>query len=170
MIQDYLGPSLETLHEFMGRKFTEKTVLMIGVQMLDRLEYLHSKNYIHRDLKPDNMLIGHLSKDEIYLIDFGLAKKYRDSEMNHHPFAKTKAFVGTRRYVSVNAHMKIEQSRRDDLESLGYILIYLLKGRLPWSATRKKKRPKTEFIMETKKSVDLSKRCDGLASQGGFYI
>ena len=108
------------------------------------------------------MLIGHLSKDEIYLIDFGLAKKYRDSEMNHHPFAKTKAFVGTRRYVSVNAHMKIEQSRRDDLESLGYILIYLLKGRLPWSATRKKKRPKTEFIMETKKSVDLSKRCDGL--------
>ena len=161
--------------------------------MLDRLEYLHSKNYIHRDLKvnfwkgskrvdfgfsdpfwvssrkyifqPDNMLIGHLSTDEIYLIDFGLAKKYRDSEMNHHPFTKTKAFVGTRRYVSVNAHMKIEQSRRDDLESLGYILIYLLKGRLPWSATRKKKRPKTEFIMETKKSVDLSKRCDGLASQ-----
>lgn len=134
MVMDLLGPSLEDLFNYCKRKFTVKTVLMIGDQMIQRLEFLHNNHFIHRDMKPDNFLIGHGKKQNIiYVIDYGLAKRYFDAKSGEHiRYADNKSLTGTARYASVNAHLGIEQSRRDDMESIGFILCYFLKGSLPW--------------------------------------
>ena len=109
-----------------------KTVLMLADQMIGRIEYVHNKNFIHRDIKPDNFLMGigrHCNK--LFLIDFGLAKKYRDNRTRQHiPYREDKNLTGTARYASINAHLGIEQSRRDDMESLGYVLMYFNRGSL----------------------------------------
>ena len=134
LVMDLLGSSLEKLFELCSRRFTIKTILMLADEMINRMEYIHSKNIIHRDIKPDNFVIGsgkHCNK--IYIIDFGLAKKYRDNGTRQHiPYREDKYLAGTRRYASINAHLGIEQSRRDDMESLGYVLMYFNRGNLPW--------------------------------------
>ena len=102
--------------------------------MVDRVEELHKFSFIHRDIKPSNFLIGKNSKSQqIYLIDFGLAKKYKDQKSHQHiPFKEEKQLTGTVRFASLNQHLGYEASRRDDLESIAYLLIYFLKGDLPW--------------------------------------
>ena len=107
---------------------------MIADQMISRVENLQNNNFIHRDMKPDNFLMGVKGKASVlYMIDFGLSKRYRDPKTNNHiPYRDGKSLTGTARYASVNTHIGIEQSRRDDLESAGYILLYMLKGTLPW--------------------------------------
>ncbi|KAL8211824.1 UNVERIFIED_CONTAM: Casein kinase I isoform alpha, partial [Gekko kuhli] len=135
---DLLGPSLEDLFNFCSRRFTMKTVLMLADQMISRIEYVHTKNFIHRDIKPDNFLMGigrHCNK--LFLIDFGLAKKYRDNRTRQHiPYREDKNLTGTARYASINAHLGIEQSRRDDMESLGYVLMYFNRTSLPWQGLK----------------------------------
>ncbi|KAG8511173.1 Casein kinase I isoform epsilon, partial [Galemys pyrenaicus] len=158
MVMELLGPSLEDLFNFCSRKFSLKTVLLLADQMISRIEYIHSKNFIHRDVKPDNFLMGLGKKGNlVYIIDFGLAKKYRDARTHQHiPYRENKNLTGTARYASINTHLGIEQSRRDDLESLGYVLMYFNLGSLPWQGLKAAtKRQKYERISEKKMSTPI---------------
>jgi len=173
LVMDLLGPSLEDLFNFCSRRFTIKTVLMLADQMIGRVEYIHTKNFIHRDIKPDNFLMGigrHCNK--LYLIDFGLAKKYRDSRTRHHiPYREDKNLTGTARYASINAHLGIEQSRRDDMESLGYVLMYFNRGSLPWQGLKAAtKKQKYEKISEKKMSTPVELLCKGYPAEFAMYL
>ncbi|MGH0164855.1 UNVERIFIED_CONTAM: hypothetical protein FKN15_047722 [Acipenser sinensis] len=260
LVMDLLGPSLEDLFNFCSRRFTMKTVLMLADQMISRIEYVHTKNFIHRDIKPDNFLMGigrHCNKmisrieyvhtknfihrdikpdnflmgigrhcNKLFLIDFGLAKKYRDNRTRQHipyredknltgtaryasinahlgieqrfvflpgsllqiddtarlqlflidfglakkyrdnrtrqhiPYREDKNLTGTARYASINAHLGIEQSRRDDMESLGYVLMYFNRTSLPWQGLKAAtKKQKYEKISEKKMSTPVEVLC-----------
>lgn len=155
---DTLGCSLEELFRKCGRKFSLKTVLMLADQMIQRIEYIHSRLYLHRDIKPDNFLMG-LGKRQhyVYVIDFGLTKRYRDSRTGQHiPYKDGKSLTGTARYASLNTHIGIEQSRRDDLECLGFVLLYFLMGGLPWQGVKAKTRTeKYEIIKNMKLKIPI---------------
>jgi len=173
LVMDLLGPSLEDLFNFCGRRFTMKTVLMLADQMISRIEWVHNKNFIHRDIKPDNFLMGigrHCNK--VFLVDFGLAKKYRDSRTRQHiAYREDKNLTGTARYASVNAHMGIEQSRRDDMEALGYVLMYFNRSCLPWQGLKAAtKKQKYEKISEKKMSVAVDVLCKGYPAEFAMYI
>jgi len=168
LIIELLGFSLEDLFNYCGRKFSLKTSIMVVDQMLSRIEYIHSKNFIHRDIKPDNFLIGRKNrKNIIYIIDFGLSKKFRDPKTNMHiSYRDGKSLTGTARFASINTHLGIEQSRRDDLESLGYVLMYFLKGSLPWQGLKAKTiNEKYNKIMKTKIQTSLENLCEGFPEE-----
>uniref|UniRef100_A0A1I8JMZ3 non-specific serine/threonine protein kinase n=1 Tax=Macrostomum lignano TaxID=282301 RepID=A0A1I8JMZ3_9PLAT len=169
LVMDLLGPSLEDLFSFCSRRFTMKTVLMLADQMINRIEYVHNKNFIHRDIKPDNFLMGigrHCNK--VFIIDFGLAKKFRDSRSGKHiPYREDKNLTGTARYASINAHLGIEQSRRDDMEALGYVLMYFNRGSLPWQGLQANtKKQKYQKISEKKIRV----LCKGFPAEFTMYL
>lgn len=149
MVMKILGDSLETLFKKSNRSFPPKTTLMIGLQILERIEYIHTKGFIHRDIKPDNFLIGKDNDSStVFMIDFGLAKKYRNKDGEHIPYKDNKNLTGTARYASVNTHLGIEQGRRDDIEGMVYMLIYFFHGQLPWqNMDAKNKKEKYEKIL-----------------------
>ena len=164
VIMELLGESLEKKLNKCNRKFSLLTVLMIGEQLVTRLEFIHSKNYLHRDIKPDNFLVGRGHKNNIiYAIDFGLAKKYKDPKTGLHiPYRDGKNLTGTARYASTNTHLGMEQSRRDDIEALGYMLLYFLKGTLPWQGmVLKDPKRKYDKIKQLKYDTKLDVLCEG---------
>ena len=145
LVQSLLGENTEKIFSFSDnndlynekiiRKKIIKDVCMIAIQLIDRLEFIHSKYIIHRDLKPENIMLDLKTQSIVYLIDFGMAKKYRSGKTKKHvKFSIPYRLTGTARYCSVNALKGTEQSRRDDLESAGYVLIYLAQNKnLPWA-------------------------------------
>ncbi|KAI4379980.1 hypothetical protein MLD38_006214 [Melastoma candidum] len=173
LVMDLLGPSLEDLFNFCSRKLSLKTVLMLADQMINRVEFVHSKSFLHRDIKPDNFVMGLGRKaNQVYVIDFGLAKKYRDSSTHQHiPYRENKNLTGTARYASMNTHLGIEQSRRDDLESLGYVFMYFLRGSLPWQGLKAgNKKQKYEKISEKKVSTSIEALCRGYPTEFASYF
>lgn len=173
MVMELLGPSLEDLFNFCSRKFGLKTVLLLADQTISRIEYIHSKNFIHRDIKPDNFLMGLAKKGNlVYIIDFGLAKKFRDPRTHQHiAYRENKNLTGTARYASINTHMGVEQSRRDDLESLGYVFMYFNRGSLPWQGLKAQtKRQKYERISEKKMATGVEELCKGFPIEFSNYL
>ncbi|KAG8487096.1 hypothetical protein CXB51_020643 [Gossypium anomalum] len=211
MVIELLGPSLEDLYNYCNRKLSLKSVLMLADQLINRVEFMHSRGFLHRDIKPDNFLMGLGRKaNQVYIIDYGLAKKYRDLQSHKHiPYRyafvicflsaivalalvscssldllflsvvckmflsqrENKNLTGTARYASVNTHLGVEQSRRDDLESLGYVLMYFLRGSLPWQGLKAgTKKQKYDKISEKKMVTPVEVLCKSYPSEFVSYF
>lgn len=171
LVMDLLGPSLEDLFTVCNRQFSLKTTLMLADQMITRIEFLHLKNFLHRDIKPDNFLIGlGRRKTTVYIVDFGLAKRYMVGN-THIPYREHKSLTGTARYCSINTHLGLEQSRRDDLEALAYVFLYFLRGSLPWQGLKANtKRQKYEKILEKKMSSPIEALTRGYPTEFAAYL
>ena len=173
MIMELLGKSLEGLLKASPKKkLSLKTVCLLGIEIIKILKYIHDRHYIHRDIKPDNFAIGYSDPNEIYLLDFGLAKKYRSSKtLEQRPMMKNKKLTGTARYASINALKGYDQSRRDDLESVGYVLAYLLRGSLPWQGIIvKTKEEKYAKILYKKQYITPEQLLTGFPSELVNYL
>ncbi|KAH9529462.1 Casein kinase I isoform gamma-2 [Dermatophagoides farinae] len=165
LVIELLGKNLDEVFQSCGQNFTIKTILYLVLQLLNRFEFIHSKNIAYRDVKPENFLLGYpglANRNIVHVVDFGLSKEFIDPHTGQHiPFREGKNLTGTARYMSINAHFGIEQSRRDDLESLGHLFMYFLrKGKLPWSglkaSTLKERYRKIGHIKQTTPPENLS--------------
>ena len=172
LVQTLLGKSIERIRLENNKKLNLKDVCMIAIQTLERIEFIHSKNYIHRDIKPENFLVGNPDSYLIYLIDFGNARKYRSSRTGKHITSeKNNKIFGTPLFLSINVLKGYEQSRKDDLVSLGYMYIYLATGYLPWSNI-KYKNPE-EMLHKTsrlKQKINLEELCKDMPKEMLIYM
>ena len=156
LIEPLLGGTLYSLYLDQNKNFTLKDICLISLQCISRLESVHNKGIIHCDIKPENFCVGLRDKRIIYLIDFGISKKYRsDRTKKHIQFNITKTMCGTARYASMNALSGLQLSRRDDLESLSYMILYFLTKKLPWQGiTAKSLATRYKKIYEKKSELE----------------
>eukprot|EP00754_Rhynchopus_humris_P013348 Rhum_TRINITY_DN14323_c0_g1::Rhum_TRINITY_DN14323_c0_g1_i4::g.80422::m.80422 len=173
LVQDLLGPSLEDIFQKCDKSLDDQTVLLLAPLVIDAIEQVHHAGVIHKDIKPHNFLLGKgETAHKVYVIDFGLSKKYR-SEGRHLGFRLGRNLTGTSRYVGLNIHRGYEASRRDDMESIGYMFMYLLKGRLPWQGVGGPGLPKAkrnEIIHTSKESTPLTTLCEGYPQSFMDYL
>ena len=172
LVMELLGPSLSDLFQLKEKIFSLETVLLIAIQMLTRIEFVHEKGFLHRDIKPENFVIGLNEKSNlIHIIHFGLSKRYKDKNSGQHiPYRENRHLVGTVRYASINAHLGIEQSRRDDIEGIGYVLVYFYLGRLPWQSKQDKGKPQVTKIMEKKLITPPEILCKKMPVEFSYYF
>jgi serine/threonine protein kinase len=170
LVMELLGKSLEDRMKSQHGKFDIQTTVLVAEQLLNRIEYLHSKAIVHRDIKPENFMFGRNERiAHLYVIDFGLSKRYWTSQ---HTICRTKlSLTGTARYASINAHNGLEQSRRDDLEAIGHMLFYFIRGQLPWSGLpAKTQEEKYRKICEKKKETLPDELCKGFPDAFKIYL
>jgi len=170
MVMELLGRSLEDCVQMCKGRFSPLTTALVADQLIRRVEYLHSKGIVHRDIKPENFMWGTKGKiHHLFMIDFGLSKRYYDQ--SHVAMRERLSLTGTARYASVSAHKGVEQSRRDDLEAIGHMLLYFLRGVLPWSGLdAKTKEEKYRKIRQKKEDVPLSDLCAGYPEEFQNYL
>jgi len=170
IVMDLLGPSLEELIN-QHKKFSLKTVISLAISMISVIKHIHNKGFIHRDIKPDNFTLGYTDPTKLFCIDFGLARKYIKRNGEHIPFTDDKKFCGTARYASIASHIGHEQSRKDDLESIGYLLVYLYKEKLPWQGIKHKdKNKKYELIGEKKQKISVEELCSDMPKEFTIFL
>jgi len=174
LIMEILGKSLEDIKSILpSKKMSIPCVCKLSYQMLQILEHIHKKSFIHRDIKPENFVMGLGSNSKfLFMIDFGFATTYRDpNTLAHAPFQKDVDIIGTPRFCSINTLKGFTQSRRDDIESLGYVIIYIAKGTLPWASIKSDNQEGLyNRILEVKSETTPEKLCKGLPPQFLEYI
>jgi len=170
IVMDLLGESLEKIME-KEKRMNIELVVIYAIQMMEIMHYIHEMGYIHRDIKPDNFVIDRKEKEKLYCIDFGLAKKYIKKNKQHIEQNETGKFCGTARYASRTAHLCLDQSRKDDMESIGYLLIYLYKGKLPWQGIKEQEKVKRyKLIGEKKMKITNEELCKNMPKEFTVYM
>ena len=172
LIEPLFGKTLFDIFIQNGKQFHPEELCLIALQVIERLETIHAQYIIHRDIKPDNFLIGREDPNIIYLVDFGLSKKYRSQQTGRHvKFRNTGKLTGTLRFASPNALRGGEQSRKDDLISAGYMLIYLFKKKLPWQVIKaQNSTDKYIKIYRMKKAIKPEQLCQTLPKEFVQYM
>ncbi len=160
MIMELLGPSLESVFDKCDRKFSINTLFKLSIDLFTLIEQFHKKGFIHRDIKPGNFIFNYTEPfNKLYIVDFGLSKPYVLNG-EHIELKYDRSLIGTARYCSQNIHWGFEPSRRDDLESICYIIIYVFNGNLPWQGLKKdKNKTQVEKIADKKNTIDAEALC-----------
>ena len=172
LVENLLGKSIKNIWLEKNKKFNLKDTCIFAIQAISLLEYVHSKNYLHRDIKPANFLVGNPDNSQIYLIDFGNASKFRSSRTGKHiKKIKSSSVYGSLIFLSLNAFKGIIQTRKDDLESLGLVIIYLYKGLLPWSEIRSTNIYQSWDKVETIRNIVSNDYiCRGMPQEMNIYM
>ena len=169
LVMEKMGPSLEKLFNNLNKCFSKKTIFLLTIELLEILDFLHNHGIVHRDIKPANFVINP-KNGRLSIIDFGLSKKYIVNN-NHIGLKQNKSLVGTLRYASIRNHKGYEQSRRDDLESISYMLLYFFKAKLPWMGVAgENKKEKDSNICNLKMNLKLSEIYDGIPEEYKYML